>query len=242
MDKARRVYAYVRDNFTCTDPYELFLAEPDLKKVLNDKRGTAADLNLLLIAMLYHAGINSSPVILSTVQNGKTNEFNPVLEKYNKTVVICLVNNKVYYLDASDRMLAFGKLNSNCYNGYGRIIRGNSLGVNLAADSIKEKKASKLLITNDVNGKWQGKFTSTLGYYQSLELRKAINEKGIDAVVKNMQLQNDGISMSKPVFEAIENKDEPIKISFDVEGIKEDDNSTIYLNPVIGEIYTDNPF
>jgi hypothetical protein len=241
-EKAKRIYDYMRDNFRCTDESELFLTDGDLRKIFKEKQGSVADINLLLVAMLYHVGIEASPVILSTIQNGRTFEWNPILEKYNKTIAVCLVINKVYYLDASDKFMAFGKIPFECYNGHARIIRGNSLGVNLSPDSVKEIKHSKLLIINDSNGKWSGTFSSTLGFYQSAVLRKSIKEKGINEVVKSIQLQNDAILTTPPEFENIDNKDECIRVSFKVEGLNEDNNNIVYINPVIGEIYTENPF
>ena len=72
--KARLIFAYVRDNFTCNNYYARYLTG-SLKDVFKNKRGTVADINLLLIAMLHHEKISADPVLLSTRSRGTTHEF-----------------------------------------------------------------------------------------------------------------------------------------------------------------------
>src|SRR4030095_15423019 len=86
MDKAKRIYAFVRDNFTCTDYSDLWLGQT-LKNVLKTKNGTVAEINLLLTAMLRYAAVEADPVILSTKSHGNTYQFYPIMTKFN--YVIC---------------------------------------------------------------------------------------------------------------------------------------------------------
>ena len=51
--KAKKVFEYFRDNFTCTR-HEGFLATNTLKKAFDSKSGSVADINLLLVAALKH--------------------------------------------------------------------------------------------------------------------------------------------------------------------------------------------
>jgi hypothetical protein len=51
LEKAKKIYAYVRDNFTCTDYSAKYLRQP-LKTVLKTKSGSVAEINLLLTAMM----------------------------------------------------------------------------------------------------------------------------------------------------------------------------------------------
>ena len=65
LDKAKNIYAWVRDNFTCTNYNRKYLEQP-LKNILKNKSGSEAEINLLLTAMLRKAGITADPVMLST--------------------------------------------------------------------------------------------------------------------------------------------------------------------------------
>src|SRR4051794_27085562 len=46
-EKTRKIYEYVRDNFTCIDEDARYTSQP-LKKTYQSKKGNVADINLLL--------------------------------------------------------------------------------------------------------------------------------------------------------------------------------------------------
>ncbi len=80
--KVQKIFAYVRDNFTCTSHSSFYLGSP-LKTVFKNKSGNEADLNLLLTAMLIHSGFTADPIILSTRANGFTHPFYPLISRDN---------------------------------------------------------------------------------------------------------------------------------------------------------------
>jgi transglutaminase-like putative cysteine protease len=57
FEKARNIYAYLRDNMTCTNYNRTYLEKP-LKTVLKTRNGSEAEINLLLTAMLLKAGLH----------------------------------------------------------------------------------------------------------------------------------------------------------------------------------------
>jgi len=62
LEKAKKIFAYVRDNFTCTD-HSAWWLDQTLKNVVKTRNGTVSEINLLLIAMLRYADIGADPVI-----------------------------------------------------------------------------------------------------------------------------------------------------------------------------------
>ena len=60
-EKTRKIYEYIRDNFSCTD-YNRYKVSTSLKDVMKNKSGSVADINMLLIAMLRTQGIAADPV------------------------------------------------------------------------------------------------------------------------------------------------------------------------------------
>ncbi len=117
LEKAQKIYAYVRDNFTCTSHEALYLSNP-AKQTFSKKNGNEADLNLLLVAMFRHEGMTSDPVILSTRDNGFTTESYPIMDKFNYVICKLVIDDKKYYLDASREYLGFNRLPLQCYNGH----------------------------------------------------------------------------------------------------------------------------
>jgi hypothetical protein len=75
-EKAQRIFAFIRDNITCTSHYGFYTSQP-LKNILKNKNGRVSDVNLLLTAMLRYAEIKADPVILSTKENGFTYPIYP---------------------------------------------------------------------------------------------------------------------------------------------------------------------
>ncbi|MEO8771879.1 MAG: transglutaminase domain-containing protein [Ferruginibacter sp.] len=121
LDKARNIFAWLRDNMTCTNHNRKYI-ETSLKTVLKTRNGNEAEINLLLTDMLKKAGLNADPVILSTRSHGIVYALYPLLDRFNYVITRLQVNNNDYYLDASQPGLGFGKLTNDVYNGHARVI------------------------------------------------------------------------------------------------------------------------
>lgn len=240
-EKAQRIFAYVRDNFTCTDFSDLYL-EQSIKNVAKTKNGTVSEINLLLAAMLRFADINADPVILSTRGNGYTYSLYPLIGKFNYVIVKTVVGGKEYYLDASEPRLGFGRLPIRCYNGHARIINKSVDPVELNSELHTETKSTMVFIINDEKGNMVGSMQQTPGYYESHNLRTKIKEKGEEELQKDIKKTfGADIVISNFKIDSL-NKYEngvDVKFDFDFAGEKED---IVYLNPMLGEGYKENPF
>ncbi|MBV9987764.1 MAG: DUF3857 domain-containing protein, partial [Chitinophagaceae bacterium] len=105
-EKVRKIYEYVRDNFTCSSSYGTRLSEPNsLKDVFRKKTGRVSDLNLLLIAMLRHESIPAEPVLLSLRERGLAHPVYPLLDRFNYLICEVPLETGVIHLDASRPML-----------------------------------------------------------------------------------------------------------------------------------------
>ena len=244
VEKATRIYDYVRDNFTCTSRGNLYMSK-SLKEVSKTKNGNEAEINLLLTAMLKYADIKAAPVILSTKSHGYTNALYPLLSRFNYVISKAVIENRDYYFDASVPRLGFGKLMSYCYNGHARVIDENVAPVDFNPDSLREKKVSSIFLTNDENGNIKGTMQQSLGYYESLHMRDDIKEKGQEAIVKEIQKGYQGYGEDAQVknaeFNSFDKFDETMALKYDI-SIKNNKEDIIYFNPMFGESYKNNPF
>jgi hypothetical protein len=243
IEKATRIYDYIRDNFTCTSRGNLYLSK-SLKEIAKAKNGNEAEINLLLTAMLKYADIKAAPVILSTKPHGYTNAIYPLLSRFNYVISKAVIDNKDYYFDASVPRLGFGKLLSYCYNGHARVIDQNVTPVDLNPDSLRERKVSSMFIINE-NGSIKGTMQQSLGYYESLHMRDDIKEKGQEAIVKEIQKTYQGYGEDAQVknaeFNSIDKFDEIMAVKYDV-SIKNSKEDILYFSPMFGENYKNNPF
>ena len=237
---AKRIYNFIKDNFTCTDGG--FFMTASLNNVFKNRKGNVADINLLLIALLNKKGISSDPVLMNTRDYGLNYFKYPILSKFN--YVICRVNidNKTYYLDATHPRLGFGKLDPECYNGTARVIDGLAGEVEFSPDSLKENKVTSIFIRNDGKGTLSGSVQQTPGFYESYHLRDKIKEKGKDEFFKDLKKAfGMETEILNPQIDSLDNLEEPLglKYGFTWKPEKED---IIYFNPMFGEGYKENPF
>jgi len=240
-EKAKKVFDFVRDNFTCTDYNALYTDQP-LKNVMKTKKGSVAEINLLLTAMLRYAGLQADPVILSTTSHGYALEMYPMITNFNYVICTCQADGKKYYLDASRSRLGFGKLPSQCYNGHARVVNEEASPVYFSADSLSESKITALFITNDDKGNWIGSMSQTPGYYESYDIRDRVKEKGEEEFFKEIQKEyGEDITIKEPHIDSLTNYDQPVKLKYNVDlnPAKED---ILYINPLFGERWKKNPF
>lgn len=240
-EKAKKIYTYVRDNFTCTD-HSAFFMQQSLKNVMKAKKGTVSEMNLLLVAMLRYAGLKSYPVILSTTDHGFTWEYYPMITAFNYVVAQCIADGRTVYLDASYPRLGFDRLLPQCYNGHARVINETADAVYFLPDSLNERKVTALFITNDEKGNWIGAMNQTLGYFESYSVRNKIKEKGEEDFFKEIQkVYGEEVKVKSPHVDSLSDYDEPVALKYEVElNLPKDD--ILYINPMFGEAWKKNPF
>ena len=241
MDKARKIFAYVRDNFTCTS-HDRRLMDQSLKNLVKSKNGNVAEINLLLTAMLKFAGIDADPVILSTRSNGYTFSMYPIFSKFNYVICMAIIDDKTYYLDASEPHMGFGKLPARCYNGHSRIVNKTADPIDLNSDQVLDVKYTTIFMINDEKGNLVGSMQQTPGYYESDHLRDVIKEKGIEQFQKDIKKAfGHEIAISNFGIDSLDQYDYGLGIHYEFD-VKDEKEEIIYLNPMFGEGYKDNPF
>lgn len=240
-EKARKIFAYVRDNFTCTSHNDIYVDE-SLKTVFKNRSGGVAEINMLLTAMLRYAGIAAEPVLLSTRDHGYVNETYPNLNDYNYIISKAVINGKPYTLDASYARLGFGKLPQECYNGTGRIMNEQAELLALHPDSLREREVSYIVMVNDDKGRWTGAAKQLEGYFGSYSIRNKVKEKGKEGFFKDIQKSfGTDITISNASIDSLGIYEEPVQLAFDFT-VNKDDEDIIYINPMFGEGYKENPF
>jgi len=241
LDKAKKIYEYVRDNFTCTDYSEVGL-DHTLKNVLKAKAGTVAEINLLLIAMLRYAGLDADPVILSTRTHGYAYALYPILNKFNYVICDATIEGNQVFLDATRPRLGFGKLTPACYNGPARIINASATALEFSADSLMERKMTSIMLTTNDKGEMVGRLQQVPGYFESHEIRETVKEKGQDEFFKTVK-KNYGqeVELISPHIDSLNNLEESVGISYNFQ-VKQENENILYVNPMFGEGYKENPF
>lgn len=241
-DSVRKIYAYIRDNFTSTGNGIKMSADNALKEVYKKKSGNTADINLLLTAMLKHINIDADPVILSTRSNGTTHPIYPLMDRFNYVICKAVINDNVEFLDATQPRLAFGRLPLACYNGHARIIAEQPLPCYFEADSLIENSTKTIFISNNESGGLTGSYKSDLGYYESLNLRNKLAKTSKEEYFKKIEANfTGGIKLSEGTVDSLYQYDEPVSVSYDLK-FNFGDEDIIYFNPMLNDAQKNNPF
>lgn len=244
MQRVRTVYNYVQQQFSSLGMKGIYISQP-VKETFKLKKGYESDINMLLTLMLMRAGYKADPVILSTKAHGFPTETYPLIHQYNYLITKVFIGDKAYYLDASDRSLGFGKLPQFCYNGIGVSINLSPGMEPLYADNLKEAKVTNIVLMNDEKNKnaWSGNLSSYLGYYESVDIRDEIAEKGKDAYSNKLKESYTGdYAISDVNLESLDNKDEVVLMKYNMKVDRGDDVNLIYFNPMIKEGIKENYF
>ncbi|MFY7964040.1 MAG: DUF3858 domain-containing protein [Chitinophagaceae bacterium] len=241
IDAAKKIFTSVRDEFMCDDHFAILLSD-DVKKIYKQKKGSVADINLLLTAMLKSKGFTAEPVILSTRGNGKITETTAMLNEFDYTICQLNFDSTIYYLDASNSKNGFGKLPSFCYNGYGRVITQIPNLINLSADYLRESKTTTIFIANNDSNKMEASFESRLGLQESNSVREELSQNNTKAffskITKGYSFE---VKTENEEIENLKNYDEPIAVKYDMKFSIGDDD-IIYFNPLLAEITKENIF
>ena len=116
------IFNYVKTNFKWNGYYGIY-ADEGLRSVFKNKTGNVADINLLLTVFLRHAGLNTHPVLISSVSNGIP--LFPSRTAFNYVVAGVELNGNTVLLDATDRYTVPNLLPLRAMNWSGRMIYQN---------------------------------------------------------------------------------------------------------------------
>jgi hypothetical protein len=243
MEKAQKIFTFVRDSFNCTNHESLMLSEP-IKTIFKNRHGSEADLNLLLAAMLRHENLTADPVILSTRAHGLLNELYPQLSRFNYVICQLAVDTLGYYLDASEPWLGFSRLPERCFNGYARVLNKETpSAISLDPEMIKESKTTTVIISKDEKGGMTGHIEMTPGFNEACKLREKLRKTTPEEYMKTLQATcTGGITANNLEIDSLLRPDDPLQVGYDIRIRPETGTDIIYFNPTLGSGYKENLF
>ena len=182
----KKIYYFIKNNFSLENSRSIFTTK-SIKNTFNKKSGTISEINLILIAMLKELNYDAKPVLISTVNNGRSHPTIAIIEEYNYLICIVTIDEELIFLDASDKYNVFGMLPKKCYNGGGHIVsKENSETLNINPKFlIEQNKTLVNIFPNEDELKINIK--EQVGIEESIKIKKEINAKGIEKYKKIIQ-------------------------------------------------------
>ena len=243
--KAKAIYRWVQNWFKWNDLIGIY-SNDGIKKAIEAHKGNVADINLTLVDALNAAGINTEAVLLSTREHGVINRLYPVIGDFNYVIARITIDDKSWFLDATDPLLPFGILPVKCLNDQGRAFSLDKPSYWIDLDT-KQHILNTLTIdlTMQEDGKLRGKFNDYSQGYDAYIKRKEIKKfNSVDEYVENLAGRWGRTKILKSNVINIDSLDSPINEEYEIEiDLK---NSSAHdrfaFNPYIFDKKTVNPF
>ena len=218
-----------------------------LRKAFEAHLGTAADVNLLLIAALRGAGLPAHPVLLSTRAHGHLNPSIPLLDRFNYVVALVpLAADKDLLLDATDPLLPCGVLPERCLNQQGRLVmrdKAASRWVDLtpAQRFVHYQQVSLAL---DAQGGLSGKVHEEHGGYAGVDSRRELSSLGEKKYLARKVAPHSAWTVPKLTVTAREDVAKPLGLDYEFTQPADDQAAigTFYLSPLRDFGSEQNPF
>lgn len=152
-----RLYNFVRDEFE-DESYGGYYPRKKQDDILKEKKASATERNLLLLAMLRAVNLEAWPMLISTRNHGWVDPRRPFLDQYNRSVVFSKTSDGIVVLDASDKFTVFGGIPFNSYFNQGLMLdQEHAQYVTNTNEGLKSEETFELETGIDSQGKITGK-------------------------------------------------------------------------------------
>ena len=238
--KVTKIYDFIKKKMSWNGYQGIY--SDNVRTSYKEKTGSAADINLILVAMLREAGFDANPVLTSTKANGIPRY--PSRSEFNYVIASVFIEGEFFLMDATRKNAKIGLLDNSIINYKGRFIRenGESQWVSLYPNTSSQNNVILTQTLNEdltVTGSSVTICTDQIAYNMGEsvsandlgDLKININDQYPDIEIENLKVEAKDIT-------------QPIKITYDYESISgaEDINGKIYLNPLLHLATKENIF
>lgn len=229
---------YIKGNYSWNKYNGKYATKPP-NKMVTEKYGNCADLNLLAVGLLNGFGIEAYPVLISTRNNGMIKYDYPYSHFFNYVIVMAYIDGKPVLSDATRVLGLNNRIPARCINDKGLIINKEAVDWVTLRGSIPSAIAT--IIEIDVSSSSQNAAITQLSTeYDAQYFREGYSDK--ESIVDEL---NDSkiymLSESSIEVENRDNRNKPFSLKYQVTSSPEVVNEKIYLNPFLNEVLSDNP-
>ena len=241
-EKIEAIFNYTKSRMNWNKTYSIY-CEDGVKKAYQDKKGSAAEINLMLTSMLRYAGFEANPILCSTRSNGIP--LFPSRSAFNYVICGIELQDKVLLLDATDKNAVPDILPVRALNWNGRIIRKNESSTNIdlmpKSNSLEVINVmAKVNHEGDVTGKIRCQYLD----YKAFIFRDSNGLIAKDSYLEKLEKKHQGLEVQE--YEVLNLKDlsKPVieNYAFTFNNATEIIGDKMYVSPLLFLATTINPF
>lgn len=240
--KVTTIFNYVKNRMNW-DKFTGYGCNAGVKKAYTEKVGNAAEINLMLTAMLRFAGLNANPVLVST-RNNKIALF-PNRTAFNYVIAAVEIDGKNVLLDATTKWSLPNVLPVRAVNWHGRLIRkdGTSADVDLTPQSVS-KEVISMMVALDKEGKASGKARDQYYDYNAYMFRENYIGLSQESYLEKLEKGYKGIEISGYKITNEKDADKPVMEEYDFKhnSVADVIGDKMYINPMLFLSQAENPF
>ena len=238
-EKFNFILDYVKNNFNWNNIYGKY-ATKSPGKLIDEKHGNSADINLFAVGLLNSAGLLAYPVILSTRDNGKIYDKYPYSNFFNYVIISVKVDGEDILTDATDVFCLNYRIPTRCINDKGLLIKEGAIqwiGLDCLIPSeiiteIAIEKKSDNLQLNSVK--------KMATEYNALYYRNNYSDD-IQTIKERLESEHFTLIDSTVFIQNQKEIEKPYIISYKLSSHPEVLNDKLFVTPFINEVINNNP-
>ena len=234
--KVKKTYQFIRNHYSLDNSYN-----KSISKSFKDKKADYININLSLYNALKALNLKPKIGLLSTRSNGKATKVFPSLESLNYSLTYIKINNKDYFLDATNKKNVFGLVPFKCLNDDVRILDFDKGSYWTIIKSVKKssEKINTFLEFNST-GEIKGKIVSRKAGQFAFNHREIIENVKEEDYITLFEKDNVNLEIDNYNVKNLEKVSKNVTENFEINLELDEDN--LSFNPFIIDRLKENPF
>lgn len=240
QEKIEAIFQLVKDKVKWDEFYGKY-AKNGVKEAYKNGSGNVADINLLLIAMLREAGLESYPVLVSTKDNGIP--FYATKDGFNYVIASVKSGERLFLLDATEPRSSLELLPTRVMNWRGRIILDD--GRSDWVDLFPNKDSKEVILVNaEFNEEGAIKVEARKRLTRYLALNTRIRNDDSASLSNRLKSGDSSMEISNVQTKNMDVNNGPVSISYEgtVTSASEEIGGRLFITPLLHEANEENPF
>lgn len=243
LELAQKIYTFIQKNIAWNEE-TYFLADQKPDHTFSTKKGSTADINILLLALLRQNGILAYPVLCAERSNGTISTKYPMLHQFDRFIVLFENGGKTYFLDPFQNYQPFGYPNGTVIGTKGFVITDSDYKwVDIKTNSNADVLASEWTIFPDGRSilEIQGRYDGLNANIERLSWSKDSSgthwQKRIQEKVAQAKIIGHSTNHLYDLTQSFNDR-----VKFELQDAVQITDSLMYIQPILYTNYTENPF